>query len=106
MNKNRNIDYTIGKIDECWEKRQALEIKLSEYESRLARIVIAHLYKHDRKKLDDLDRTPFGMYMHNARFDKKTGVVTANLWYAHKNEDGTEADWCEVHNVKMSDLKR
>lgn len=106
MKRQRNLDYTIDKIGKCWEKRQALEIEQSKFENRLAKIVIAHLYKYNRKKLYELDRTPFGMMMHNAHFDEKNGIVTANLWYSHKNEDGTEADWCEVHNVKMSDLKR
>ena len=106
INRKRNIDYTIDKIGKCWEKRQALEIEQSKFENRLAKIVIAHLYKYNRKKLYELDRTPFGMMMHNAHFDENNGIVTANLWYSHKNEDGTESDRVETYKVKISDLQR
>lgn len=105
MKRQQNIEYTIGKLNKCFDKQLALENEQIKYENRLAKIVIAYLYRHERKKLSELDRTPFGMFMHNAHYDEKSGIVTAHLWYSHKNEDGTETDWCENFCVKMCDLK-
>lgn len=106
MKRNKNINYTLDKIDKSWKKRLAAEMEGAKYETRLAKLVIGYLYRHNRKVLTNLDRSDFGMLMHNASLDTESHTIVANLWYSRKNEDGSESIWCEVHKVTLADLRK
>jgi hypothetical protein len=78
----------------------------AKYKTRLAKLVISWLYRHNRKALTNLDRSDFGMVMHHASLDTELHTIVANLWYSRKNEDGSESTWYEVHKVTLADLRK
>jgi hypothetical protein len=105
MNRNKNINYTLNKINEAWKKKVAAEMEGAKYETRLAKLVIGWLYRHNRKALTNLDRSDFGMLVHSASLDTKSHTIIAKLWYSRKNEDGSESSWYETHKVTLADLR-
>lgn len=105
MNKNANINYIIKNFDRLFDLQQKVTLEQCKFEKRLAKCVIGYLYRFNRKALKNLDRSDFGMLMHNAAFDEEKRLVHANLWFTTKNEDGTTTDWCETFVVNIEDLK-
>ena len=105
MKRNKNINYTLDKIDKAWKKRIAAEMEGAKYKTRLAKLVIGWLYRHKRKVLTNLDRSDFGMIIHNASLDTESHTIIANLWYSRRNEDGSESCWQETHKVTLADLR-
>ncbi|MBP5722071.1 MAG: hypothetical protein J6X18_00605 [Bacteroidales bacterium] len=106
MKRDKKIERCLNGIDKAWAKRIAAEAEEHRHENRLAKIVIGWLYRHNRKALTNLDRSAFGMFMHDASLDSETHTITASLWYSRRNEDGTESIWCEHHDVKLDDLRK
>lgn len=106
MKRNKNINYTLDKIDKAWKKRIVAENEGHKYETRLAKLVIGWLYRHNRKVLTNLDRSDFGMLMHSASLDTESHTIIANLWYSRKNEDNSESCWCETYKVTLADLRK
>ena len=106
MKRNKNINYTLNKIDKAWKKKLAAEVEGIRYEARLAKLVIGWLYRHNRKALKNIDRSNFGMIMHSASLDTESHTIVAKLWCSRKNEDGSESSWYETHKVSLADLRK